>query len=74
MISSRRAQLWLLSIVKRQPHCERIMQLTPTVHHPTRTPLCVWDDSQLSSILGIYPVDHPTSHTEVTTYEDEYVS
>jgi hypothetical protein len=24
--------------------------------------------------LGIYPVDHPTSHTEVTTYGDEYVS
>lgn len=74
MISSRRPQLWLLSIVKRQPHCERIMQLTPTSATSTRTPLWVWDESQLSSILGIYPVDHPTSHTEVTTYGDEYVS
>lgn len=46
----------------------------PPVHHPTRTPLWVWDESQLSSILEIYPVDHPTSHTEVTTYGDEYVS
>jgi hypothetical protein len=54
---------------ERQPHCERIMQLTPTSASSTRI-----DESQPSSILGIYPVDHPTSHTEVTTYGDEYVS